>query len=113
MLGISFKGNQVEVHKMEGGGTTWVHITDVKYILLVNNVIAKLPNYQNFGQKTTLQLNPDKIPNLHLELCTTLNMTPTLTTQQSVTSVSINLLNIIPWKITTQEFLSKETTIKK
>ena len=31
---------------MEGGGTTWVHITDVKYILPVNNIIANLPNYQ-------------------------------------------------------------------
>ena len=86
---------------MEGGGTTWVHITDIKYILPVDNVIANLLNYQNFGQKTTLWLNPDKIPNLHWELSTTLNMTPTLTTQQSVMSVSINLLDIIPWKITT------------
>ena len=110
---ISFKGNQVEVQKTEGGGTTWVHITDVKYILPVNNVVANLPNYQNLGQKPTLQLNLDKIPNLHWELSKTLNMTPTLTTQQSVMSVSINLLDIIPWKITTQEFLSKETTIKK
>ena len=98
---------------MEGGGTTWVHITDVKYILPVNNVVANLPNYHNFGQKPTLQLNLDKIPNLHWELSKTLNMTPTLTTQQSVMSVSINLLDIIPWKITTQEFLSRETTIKK
>ena len=31
---VSFKGNQVEVHKTEGGNTTWVHLTDVKYILL-------------------------------------------------------------------------------
>ena len=29
---VSFKGNQVEVHKTEGGNTTWVHLTDVKYI---------------------------------------------------------------------------------
>ena len=43
---VSFKGNQVEVHKTEGGTTTWVHLTDVKYILLVDNVIAKLPDYQ-------------------------------------------------------------------
>ena len=27
---VSFKGNQVEVHKTEGGSTTWVHLTDVK-----------------------------------------------------------------------------------
>ena len=48
---ISFKGNQVEVHKTEGGNTTWVHLTDVKYIFPVDNVITKLPDYQSFGRK--------------------------------------------------------------
>ena len=42
---VSFKGNQVEVHKTEGGNTTWVHLTDVKYILPVDNVITKLSDY--------------------------------------------------------------------
>ena len=62
---VSFKGNQVEVCKTEGGNTTWVHLTDVKYILPVDNVITKLPNYQSFGRKTKLGLNPDRISNLH------------------------------------------------
>ena len=48
---VSFKGNQVEVCKTKGGNTTWVHLTDVKYILPVDGVIAKLPDYQSFGQK--------------------------------------------------------------
>ena len=47
---VSSKGNQVEVHKTEGGNTTWVHLTNVKYILPVGNVITKLPDYQ-FWQK--------------------------------------------------------------
>ena len=85
----SFKGNQVEVHKTEGGNTTWVHLTDVKYILPVDNVITKLPDYQSFGRKTKLRLNPDRIPNLHWNLSTTLNMTPTLMTQQSLTQTSV------------------------
>ena len=71
---VSFKGNQVEVHKTEGGNTTWVHLTDVKYILPADNVITKLPDYQSFGRKTKLRLNPDRIPNLHWNLSTTLNM---------------------------------------
>ena len=33
---VSFKGNQVEVHKTEGGNTTWIHLMDVKYILPVD-----------------------------------------------------------------------------
>ena len=77
---VSFKGNQVEVHKTEGGNTTWVHLADVKYILPVDKVIAKLPDYQSFGRKTKLRLNPDRIPNLHWSLSTTLYTTPTLTT---------------------------------
>ena len=74
---VSFKGNQVEVHKTEGGNTTWVHLMDVKYILLVDNVITKLPDYQSFGRKTKLRLNPDRIPNLQWNLSTTLYMMPT------------------------------------
>ena len=77
-LKISFKGNQVEVCKTEGENTTWVHLTDVKYILPVDHVIAKLPDYQSFGRKTKLRLNPDRIPDLHWNLSTTLNMMPTL-----------------------------------
>ena len=37
---VSFKGNQVEVCKTKGGNTTWVHLTDVKCNLPVDNVIG-------------------------------------------------------------------------
>ena len=47
------------------------------------SVITKLPDCQSFGRKTKLRLNPDRIPNLHWSLSTTLNTMPTLTTQQS------------------------------
>ena len=86
---VSFKENQVEVHKTEGGNTTWVHLMDVKYILPVDNVITKLPDYQSFGRKTKLRLNLDRIPNLHWNLSTTLNITPTLMTQQSHMQTSV------------------------
>ena len=86
---VSFKGNQVEVCKTEGGNTTWVHLTDIKYILPVDNVITKLPDYQSFGRKTKLRLNPDRIPNLHWNLSTTLNTMPTLMIQQSQMQTSI------------------------
>ena len=89
---VSFKGNQVEVHKTEGGNTTWVHLTDVKYILPVDSVITKLPDYQSFGRKTKLRLNRDRVPNLHWNLSTTLNMMPMLTTQQS--TIQTNIVSI-------------------
>ena len=86
---VSFKGNQVEVCKTEGGNTTWVHLTDVKYILPVDGVIGRLPDYQNFGRKTKLRLKPDRVPNLHWNLSTTLNTTPTLMIQQLTIQLSI------------------------
>ena len=48
--------------------------------------ITRLPK---FGRKTKLRLNPDRIPDLHWNLSTTLNTTPTLTTQQSLIQTSI------------------------
>ena len=48
---VAIKGNQVEVTPVEGGKN---HITDVKYILPADNVIAKLPDYNWFGCKTKL-----------------------------------------------------------
>ena len=80
---VSFKGNQVEVCRTKDGNTTWVHLTDVKYILPVESVITKLPDCQSFSRKTKLRLNPDRVPDLHWNLSTTLNTMPTLTTQQS------------------------------
>ena len=105
---ISLKGNQVEIHKTEGGDTSWAHMTDVKYILLADSVIKNVLDYQNFGRKTTLRLNPDKIPNLNWNLAKTLNTTPTLTTQQSVMQIDINLCDIIPCKVTCQQLAEIE-----
>lgn len=70
---ISFKGNQVEVMPSEGGKSQYVHITDVKYILPADNIIKHLPNFNTFGRKTNLNLNPDKIPDLDWILATNLN----------------------------------------
>ena len=97
---ISLKGNQVEIHKTEGGDTSWAHVTDVKYILLVDSIIKDVLDYQNFGRKTTLRLNLDRITNLNWNLATTLNMTPTLTTQQSAMQMNINLLEVVHCRVT-------------
>ena len=35
--------------------------------------LAKLPNYDNFGRRTKLRLNPDNIPDLNWELATLAN----------------------------------------
>ena len=61
---VAIKGSQVEVAPVEGGESEMVHITDVKYILPSNNIIAKLPDYNKF------------VPDLNWELATTANTKP-------------------------------------
>ena len=77
---VAIKGNQVEVTPAEGGKNQMVYITDVKYILPADNIIAKLPDYNKFGCKTKLRLNPQNIPDLNLELAITANTKPIPTT---------------------------------
>ena len=48
-------------------------------MLPADNVIASLPDYSAFGRKTTLRLNPDKIPDLNWNIAMQLNTTPTTT----------------------------------
>ena len=86
---------------------------DVKYILPVDNVIKNIPKYHNFGRKTTLRLNPDKIPNLQWNLATTLNTTPTLTTLQSDIQSNVNLIDVTPWKLMTHPFIRNVTQTTK
>ena len=88
-----------------GGKTHWVHISQVKYILPADNVINKLPDYSHFGRKTTLRLNPDKIPDLNWELVTTLNMVQTTTTSQVaiVQEITVTLPSIV--KVITNELV--------
>ena len=79
---VAIKGNQVEVTPAEGGKSQTVHISDVKYILPADNIIAKLPDYNCFGCKTKLRLNPQNIPDLNWELALKANtkLIPTTTT---------------------------------
>ena len=79
---VATKGNQVEVVPAGGGRSQMVHITDVKYILPADNIIAKLPDYNKFGHKTKLRLNPENISDLNWELATTAStkLVPTTTT---------------------------------
>ena len=45
---VTIKGNQVEIVPAEGGKSLMVHITDVKYILPADTIIAILPDYNKF-----------------------------------------------------------------
>ena len=65
---VAIKGNQVEVRPSIGGPTEMKHVKHEKYILLADQYIKQIPDYTDFGRKTTLGLNPDKIPDPHWSL---------------------------------------------
>ena len=78
-----------------GGKSHFVHIQDIKYVLPADSIIAKLPNYDNFGRKTKLRLNPGNISNLHWELATLANTITATTSGYSTPKsdlISINTL---------------------
>ena len=51
------------------------HVKDIKYILPADRYIKQITDYSAFGRKTTLRLNPDKIPDLHWSLADTYHTT--------------------------------------
>ena len=57
----------MEIQPAVRGPTEMKRVKHVKYILPTDKYINKLPDYSGFGRKTTLRLNPDQIPDLHLE----------------------------------------------
>ena len=47
-----------------GGETTKYHVTDIRKILLADQAIAQLPDYNKLVRLTKLRLNPKDIPDL-------------------------------------------------
>lgn len=70
---IKKSGNQIELRPAEGGKSKWEHIKYVKYIFPADRYINQLPDYTSFGRKSTLRLNPDKIPDLKWDFPTSLH----------------------------------------
>ena len=103
---VSIKGQQVEVRPAIGGKSHWVHISHVKYSLPADNIITNLPDYSQFGRKTKLRLNPDKIPDLDWKLATTLNTVPTITTSHVSTVAEITTTQVFKEKLWTTRLCS-------
>ena len=73
---IAQKGNQVEVRPLHEGETSKFHIIDIKKVLLADQAIAQLPDYNQLRRLTKLRLNPKDIPDLGWDPQATLNKDP-------------------------------------
>ena len=74
------------------------HVKHVKYILPEIQYIKQIPDYSGFGRKTTLRLNPDKIPDLHWSLAdsyytTNIGMVDSSTMLMSTNYVDVGTLS--------------------
>ena len=104
---VSLKGNQVEIQPAVGGPTEMKHIKHVKYILPADKYINKLPDYTGFGRKTTLRINPNRIPDLHWKLADTYHTM--VIGQSEVTTISIHDILINKLTCTDNLYLDSNT----
>ena len=90
----AIRGNQVEIRPSVGGPTEIKHIKHVKYILPADRYIKQLPDYNAFGRKTTLRLNPDKIPDVHWNLADSYHTTNIGLTIPNTMAISTNYIDV-------------------
>ena len=95
---VAIRGNQVEIRPSVGRPTEMKHVKHVKYILAADRYIKQIPDYNAFGRKTTLRLNPDRIPDLHWCLAvsyhtTNISLTISNTKAMSTKCIDINTLS--------------------
>ena len=91
---VAIKGNQIEVRPSIGGPTEMKHVKHVKYILPADQYIKQIPDYSAFGRKTTLRLNPDRIPDLHWSLADSYHTTNTGLVTPSTRLMSTNFVDV-------------------
>ena len=70
------------------------HVKHVKYILPTDRYIKQISDYNAFGRKTTLRLNPDKIPDLHWSLADSYHTTNNGLTISNTKVISTNYIDI-------------------
>ena len=67
---VKIRGNQVVTIPIEGGNMKTADIKHVKPILPMDWVVNAIPDYTQFGKRTKLSLDPNKIPDLGWTLTT-------------------------------------------
>ena len=72
---IKIVGHKVQLQPCQGGPTKEEHLDHIKYVLPADRYISVVPDYEQFGQKTNLRLNPSNIPNFQWKLTDKLHTT--------------------------------------
>ena len=57
-------GHKVHLKPCQGGPTREEHLDHIKYVLPADRYVSAVPDYEQFGCKTNLGLNPNNIPDL-------------------------------------------------
>ena len=70
------------------------HVKHVKYILPADRYIKQIPDYSAFGRKTTLRINPDKIPDLQWSLADTYHTTNIGLIDSNTVLISTNYIDV-------------------
>ena len=70
------------------------HVKHVKYIFPAYWYIKQISDYSAFGRKTTLRLNPDKMPDLHWSLADTYHTTNIGLVDSSTMLMSTNYVDV-------------------
>ena len=91
---VAIRGNEVEVGPSVGGPTEMKHVKHVKYILPANRYIKQIPDYNAFGRKMTLRLNPDRILDLHWSLADSFHTANIGLTISNTKAMSTNYIDI-------------------
>ena len=91
---VAIRGKQVEIRPSVGGPTEMKHVKHVKYILPANRYIKQLLDYNTFGRRSMLRLNPDRIPNLHWSLADSYHTTDIGLTISRTKIISTNYIDI-------------------
>ena len=77
---MTIRGNQVDAVPPEGGDMKTAHIKHVKPILPADRVVNAIPDYTQFGRRTKLLLDPNKIPDSGWTLTTKVSSLPGINT---------------------------------
>ena len=72
---IKLMGHRAQLQPCKGGPIKEEHLDHIKYVLPAGRYICAIPDYEHYGRKTNLRLNPNKIPDLQWELTDKLHTT--------------------------------------